>query len=153
MQWQHFCVDLRHLNFSCLLHFRWKNWCPIRRRKYERACLHRVYVQPRKTGMAVASISIRFYLHRPQRSWSKAIFAEACVKNSVHRGGGVCPIACCPIAYPPPLPRTRFGHPVPPGTVHAGRYGQQAVGTHPTGMHTCLTIILCNFFLKSTTIV
>ena len=25
----------------------------------------------------------------------------------------------------------------PPYTVHAGRYGQQAGGTHPTGMHTC----------------
>ena len=27
-----------------------------------------------------------------------------------------------------------------PGAVHAGRYGQQAGGTHPTGMHTCLQI-------------
>ena len=25
----------------------------------------------------------------------------------------------------------------PPGAVHAGRYGQQAGGTHPTGMHSC----------------
>ena len=25
----------------------------------------------------------------------------------------------------------------PPGAVHAGRYGQQAGGTHPTGMHFC----------------
>ena len=25
----------------------------------------------------------------------------------------------------------------PPGVVHAGRYGQQAGGTHPTGMHSC----------------
>ena len=24
-----------------------------------------------------------------------------------------------------------------PGAVHAGRYGQQAGGKHPTGMHTC----------------
>ena len=28
------------------------------------------------------------YLYRPQRSWAKVIFSEACVKNSVHRGGG-----------------------------------------------------------------
>ena len=33
--------------------------------------------------------------YRPQRSWGKVIFSEACVKNSVHRGGvcgrgGVC---------------------------------------------------------------
>ena len=26
--------------------------------------------------------------------------------------------------------------------MHAGRYGQQAGGTHPTGMHTCLCIVL-----------
>ena len=30
-------------------------------------------------------------------------------------------------------PRSRH----PPGAVHAGRYGQQAGGTHPTGMHSC----------------
>ena len=28
----------------------------------------------------------------------------------------------------------------PPGAVHAGRYGQPAGGTHPTGMHTCLSM-------------
>ena len=31
---------------------------------------------------------------------------------------------------------SRQVHP-PPGAVHAGRYGQQAGGTHPTGMHSC----------------
>ena len=30
----------------------------------------------------------------------------------------------------------------PPCAVHAGRYGQQAGGAHPTGIHTCFTIIL-----------
>ena len=38
----------------------------------------------------------------------------------------------------PPRPgiplQTRY---TPPGAVHAGRYGQQAGGTHPTGMHSC----------------
>ena len=38
---------------------------------------------------------------------------------------------------PPPgsgtPPRTRYT----PLAVHAGRYGQQAGGTHPTGMHSC----------------
>ena len=28
-----------------------------------------------------------FACYRPQRSWGKVIFSEACVKNSVHRGG------------------------------------------------------------------
>ena len=32
---------------------------------------------------------------------------------------------------PPPGPGT------PPGAVHAGRYGQQVGGMHPTGMHSC----------------
>ena len=72
--------------------------------------------------------------------------------------GGVCPIACwdTPLGRHPPehnppganplghhLPGSR--HPLgedtpwnPPCTVHAGRYGQQAGGTHPTGMHTFL---------------
>ena len=27
--------------------------------------------------------------YRPQRSWAKVIFSEACVKNSVHGGGWV----------------------------------------------------------------
>ena len=37
--------------------------------------------------------------YRPQRSWGKVIFSEACVNNSVHRGGhawllgGVCVVA------------------------------------------------------------
>ena len=30
------------------------------------------------------------YFYRPQRSWGKVIFSEACVKNSVHEGGGAC---------------------------------------------------------------
>ena len=45
--------------------------------------------------------------------------------------------------HQPPGPGTpsRPGTPPGPGTslgaVHAGRYGQQAGGTHPTGMHYC----------------
>ena len=54
----------------------------------------------------------------------------------------------------PPMPGTRYTphdqvHPPPlgpgtspPGAVHAGRYGQQAGGTHPTGMHSCLIYFL-----------
>ena len=33
------------------------------------------------------------YNYHPQRSCRKAMFSQACVKNSVHREG-VCPIAC-----------------------------------------------------------
>ena len=35
-------------------------------------------------------------------------------------------------------------HP-PPGAVHAGRYGQQAGGTHPTGMHSFFFFFLLFF--------
>ena len=33
-------------------------------------------------------VAITIY-YRPQRSWAKVIFSQACVKNSVHRGGRV----------------------------------------------------------------
>ena len=70
------------------------------------------------------------------------------------RGVGVCPIAC----WDTPHPRSEAGTPreqihlwtrgryppkskqpprnrhLPPGAVHAGRYGQQTDGMHPTGM-------------------
>ena len=36
-------------------------------------------------------IYVFFLYYRPQRSWGKVIFSEACVKNSVHRGGGRSP--------------------------------------------------------------
>ena len=62
--------------------------------------------------------------------------------------GGVCPIAWG--VHPPPRQNLlRAGNPsrqttprqtppwadTPPCAVHAERYGQQAGGTHPTGMH------------------
>ena len=39
--------------------------------------------------------------------------------------------------------RTR-GSRIPPCAVHAGRYGQQAGGTHPTGMQSCCMNYLLN---------
>ena len=40
------------------------------------------------------------YYYRPQRSWGKVIFSEACVNNSVHRGGAciVAPGGACVVA-------------------------------------------------------
>ena len=56
------------------------------------------------------------------------IFAPVC--HSVHRG-----------EVPGQVPPQAGTHPPwqvhPPGAVHAGRYGLQAGGTHPTGMHSC----------------
>ena len=41
------------------------------------------------------------------------------------------------LAGTPPLGRYTPRHVHPPGAVHAGRYGKQAGGTHPAGMHSC----------------
>ena len=38
---------------------------------------------------------------------------------------------------PPGTKYTSTGQVHPPGAVHAGRYRQQASGTHPTGIHSC----------------
>ena len=82
-----------------------------------------------------------FFFYRSQRSWGKVIFSKACVKDSVHRGGP----GRHPQEQTPPWEQTYPGEQTypqgadtpPPGAVYAGRYGQQAGGTHPTGMHTC----------------
>ena len=59
--------------------------------------------------------------YRPQRSWGKVIFSEACVKNSV-RGGGSAPLHAG--IHPPPGPEAG----TPPGT--RGRHPQTR-GRHP----------------------
>ena len=70
------------------------------------------------------------------------IFTPVC--PSVHRGG-VCLSACWDTTptfpgtmHPPgpctPLPQDH----APPGAQHAGRYGQRAGGTNPTGMQFCV---------------
>ena len=53
-------------------------------------------------------------LCRPQRSWGKVIFSEACVKNSIH--GGSAPLHA---RIHTPLPGIRGRH--PPGTRHPPR--------------------------------
>ena len=62
------------------------------------------------------------------------VFTRVC--HSVHGAGSTWAGIPPGIRYPPRTrytPRTRY----PPGAVHAGRYGQQAGGTHPTGVHSC----------------
>ena len=53
----------------------------------------------------------------------------------------VCQSFCTWAGTPPregsPWAGTPPGQVPPPGAVHAARYGQQAGGTHPTGMHSC----------------
>ena len=62
--------------------------------------------------------------------WGKVIFSVACVKNSVHRGDGLPQCVLGEKLHPP-------GADISPCAVHAGRYGQQAGGLHPTGMQSC----------------
>ena len=74
------------------------------------------------------------------------VFTPVC--HSVHREGRGC-LPHCMLGYTPPDQRqTPPLDQTPPQVadtpaVHAGRYGQQAGGTHPTGMHSCV------FYLKS----
>ena len=66
------------------------------------------------------------------------VFTPVC--HSVHRGVSATPGQTPPQADTPPgqTPPTQcmLGYTHPPVQCMLG-YGQQAVGTHPTGMHTC----------------
>ena len=81
-----------------------------------------------------------------KKVWGKVIFSVACVKNSVHGRGS----ASVHAGIPPGAGIPQSKHPPPgadpPNAEHAGRYGQQAGGTHPTGMQSC-------FFLHIKTLV
>ena len=86
-----------------------------------------------------------------KRSLRRLFFTPVC--QSFCSQGGRC-LPQCMMGYTPPGSRHSPGKQIPPGkqtpsgkqtpvgsrhlpcTVHAGRYGQQAGGTHPTGMHT-----------------
>ena len=46
-------------------------------------------------NIGIICIATTQYIYRPQRSWGKVIFSEACVKNSVHGGGGWYPSMHC----------------------------------------------------------
>ena len=97
------------------------------------------YYGMRSTAGQYTSYWNAFLLPPTNKVWSKVIFSEACVKNSVHGGEylGRYPLGrYTPRQVHPPV--TRYT----PRAVHAGRYGQQAGGTHPTGMHSYLTRFL-----------
>ena len=79
------------------------------------------------------------YFYRPQRSWGQVIFSEACVKNSVHRGVG------CLGPGPGEVRGSGWGgvqaHTQGGVSQHALRQTATAAGgTHPTGMHSCLSL-------------
>ena len=103
------------------------------------------------------NVNIANFNYRPQTKFSKVMFLQVCVCPQVgSTWAGTPPEPGTPprTRYTPPGPGTPSGtrytpwdqvH--PPGTrytpqaVHAGRYGQQVGGTHPTGMHSCLAVL------------
>ena len=69
--------------------------------------------------------------------WGKVIFSQACVKNSVHRGGlvqGGCSRGGCLLWGALLLGGGAWSRGGVPG---AARMATAAGGTHPTGMHSC----------------
>ena len=73
------------------------------------------------------------------------MFSQACVKNSIHRGGGVHPPGQTPPEQTPPL----YRHPRADTPPHPpGQMATAADGTHPTGMHSCYQ--LYRFFTLGT---
>ena len=92
---------------------------------------------PKKNPFVPLQVSIIVKFLLPS-ACGKVMFSQACVKNSIHGGGGAW---CLPLSLgvytprqtPPPLGRHP---PSPPETATA------ADGTHPTGMHSCL-VCLC----------
>ena len=91
--------------------------------------------------------------YRPQRSCGKVIFSQACVKNSVHSGGGgstsvhagIHPRGQTPPWADTPQADTPLDrHPPgrhPPGQTTPQQTATVVDGTQLTGMHNCLLII------------
>ena len=108
-----------------------------------------------KSNLEVSRLLLfHIYHYRPQTKFAKVIFLHLSVSYSVHRGEylGRCPPRYSPADTPlragtPPQAGTPPRQVHPPGQVHHQQvhprpqymlgYGQQAGGTHPTGMHSC----------------
>ena len=89
-----------------------------------------------------------FYIFTARKRSLRRLCFHRCL--SVH-GEGCLPH--CMLGYTPPdqrqkPPQDQTPPEQTPPTVHAGRYGQQAGGTHPTGMHTCLALSTGRFFIN-----
>ena len=101
---------------------------------------------------------LRLYLHVPFKSpfslsllpatklGQGYVFTGVCY--SVNRGGSASVHAGISPTHPhtPPQEQTPPWEQTPPSAKHAGRYGQRADGTHPTGMQSCLKLGSLNFY-------
>ena len=56
-------------------------------------------------------IFLHYFYYRSQQSWAKVIFSQACVKNSVHGGEGVCLSACWDTPPPKQTPQPPWTRP------------------------------------------
>ena len=111
-------------------------------------------------GNQIYRISLMFVVYyHPQIKFVKVMFLHLSVSHSVHRGEylGRYPLDRHPLGKYTPWAGTPPGqvHPLagtPHGQVHTPQqcmlgYGQQADGTHPTGMHSCsLIFFACLLF-------
>ena len=85
--------------------------------------------------------------YRPQTKFAEVMFLHLSVSHSVH-GGVVSASVYAGIhtlhsqEQTPPRSRHPPGSRHPLCAVHAWKYGQQAAGTHPTGMHTCFFLVI-----------
>ena len=82
-----------------------------------------------------------FFTARKRSLGRGNIFSSMC-QEFCSQGEEVCLSACWDTPPPPEQTPHQSRHPpgadTPPCTVHAGRYGQQVDGMHPTGMQSCL---------------
>ena len=82
------------------------------------------------TSCSISSYKENIFLPSANKVWGKVIFSVACVKNFV-RGGSTWAGTPWQVIHPPGQV-----HP-PQEQCMLGDNGQQAGGTHPTGMHSC----------------
>ena len=97
--------------------------------------------------------------YRPQRSWGQGyVFTRVC--DSIHRGGCLAPpvnritdtskniTLATTSLWPPPDTLPGADTPTPreqtPPRKQTPAYGQWAAGTHPTGMHSCVFVVILN---------
>ena len=91
-----------------------------------------------------STTSLFRHINRPQRSWAKVIFSQACVKNSVHRGRRVSASVHAGI-HPPGIRQTPLGadttplrtRQTPPEQADPPGPGRPPIpGRHPPGADT-----------------
>ena len=98
------------------------------------------FITTRKRSLGQGNIFSPVILFTGGSTWAGTPWAGTPSRYTpwqVHPLAGTPPWAGTPRQVHPPGQVHPLGKEHPPGAVHAGRYGQQVGGTHPTGMHSC----------------